>query len=122
MLTVSWVKFTDDLWFSLNNVNLNSLTEKDIGVYIIWHGGDNANMVKIGQGIIKNRLVAHKKDKEIQAYSHLNLYVTWAYLQESLLDGVEAYLAEVWPPLVGERFPDRKPIAVTLPFGQKEQG
>ena len=113
MLTVSWVKFTDDLWFPLNNVNLDSLTEKDIGVYLIWHDSRG--------GIIKNRLSEHQKDKEIQAYSHLNLYVTWAYLQESQLDGVEAYLAETWPPLVGERFPDRKPIAVSSPFDQKEQ-
>ena len=37
----------------------------------------------------------------IQQYDHLDLYVTWAKVQEHFRDGVAAYLADTWKPIVG---------------------
>jgi hypothetical protein len=33
------------------------------------------------------------------------------------MEGVEKYLADELDPNVGERFPDRTPISVNLPYG-----
>ena len=45
------------------------------------------------------------------------LYVTWASVQASQIDGVERYLANTWNPLVGDAHPDVNPIAVNSPWG-----
>lgn len=37
------------------------------GVYIIWAGIDNRTILKVGSGIIKDRLRAHLNDPKVQA-------------------------------------------------------
>lgn len=86
-----------------------------VGVYVIWHGGKPPDVVRVGQGNIKDRLTKHRAEKEILAYEEYGLYVTWASLEVEYLDGVEAYLAGRYSPLLGERFPDARQIAVNLP-------
>jgi hypothetical protein len=85
------------------------------GVYIIWHGGDNGATVRVGQGIIRDRLKAHRDDPQINAYTNLGRFVTWASVSQDYRDGVEAFLAEKLNPMVGERFPTRTPIEVNWP-------
>jgi hypothetical protein len=105
-------------WCSLNKVNLSHEHFDDLeGVYIIWHGGPTPKIVRVGQGVIRTRLTAHRQDEEIQAYAGLNLYVTWARVDASSRGGIEAFLADELSPLVGERFPDVPPIPVNLPWG-----
>ena len=116
-MNVNWNKCQDNTWCELNNVNLShNHFDNMIGVYIIWHGGNNPRTVRVGQGFIKDRLEAHRSDSEVQAYVHLGLYVTWAHVQANYLDGVEVFLAESLNPLVGQRFPDARPIPVNLPW------
>lgn len=86
------------------------------GVYVIWYGGQNPATVRVGQGVIRDRLQAHRNDPEVQSYAHLSLYVTWASVLARERDGVEAYLAQQLRPVVGERFPQRHPIPVNLPW------
>lgn len=81
------------------------------GVYVIWQGG--GPYIRVGQGDIAARLTAHRNDPAITKYS--NLYVTWAAVPRSQLDGVERYLFERCSPKVGDRCPDCSPIAVNLP-------
>ncbi|MBY0473312.1 hypothetical protein K2Q00_03475 [Patescibacteria group bacterium] len=87
-----------------------------VGVYIIWHGGLSPAVVRIGQGIIRDRLASHRDDPTIMAYKHLGLFVTWAPVHSSKLDAVERYLADTWKPKVGDRFPNVLPLAVTSPW------
>ena len=89
MITVYWQKcIKNSLWCPFNEKLLNDgrlearLGDYSVGisgVYIIWAGTDNNHTVlKIGSGIIKDKLAAHLKDPEIQAYKPERLYVTWA--------------------------------------------
>ena len=114
---VSWNKCDGDKWCPLDTVNLeHSHFDGMEGVYIIWHGGQSPKTVRVGQGIIRDRLTAHRNDQQIQAYSNLGLFVTWSAVAAADRDGVEAYLAAQLNPLVGERFPQRRPVAVNLPW------
>jgi hypothetical protein len=116
-MTLSWIKCVGDKWCPLNTVNLDHPHFSNMeGVYIIWHGGQNPATVRVGQGFIRDRLRAHRSDPEVQAYSALGLFVTWAEVAAGDRDGVEAYLASILQPLAGERFPQRTPIPVKLPW------
>lgn len=114
-LTLNWVKCSDGKnWCPLENVDLSGVTTT--GVYLIWYNGEKGRYVRLGQGDIKDRLTAHRADKEIVKYNRNGtLYTTWANVSASQLDGVEAYLADKCDPLVGDRFPDVAPIPVNLP-------
>ena len=117
MLSVTWITCGDDRrWCPLKSLNLNSITATG-GVYIIWHEGDPSRVVRVGQGDIAARLASHRKDADILAYARFGaLRVTWAAVPANQRDGVEAYLADTWNPLVGEHFPDAEPIAVNSPW------
>lgn len=115
-MRLTWNKCKGDVWCPLDSLNLKHEHFDDMeGVYIIWHGGDQPATVRVGQGVIRDRFKAHLKDKDIQAYKHFGLYVTWASVPPVYRDGIEAYLGEILEPLVGERFPNRKQIKVNLP-------
>ena len=116
-MQLTWKKCGDDgHWCSLENLNIDSITDTG-GVYIIWHEGNPSRVVRIGQGDIKDRLCSHRKDRNVLAYrSDGTLRVTWASVASSQRDGVEKYLADTWSPLVGDAFPDVLPIAVNSPW------
>ena len=120
-IPLNWKRCSNGAWCRLNTVNLNhEYFTKDIsGVYIIWHGGTSrtkSRVVYVGQGNIKDRIRRHREDPEIQEYAQLGLYVTWARVAERYRDSVEAYLADKWDPIVGERYPDDPPIKVNSPW------
>lgn len=116
MIKLDWVKCGDNgHWCSLETVNLDSVTTS--GVYIIWHQGDPASVVRVGQGDIASRLKAHRKDTDILAYKQKGaLRVTWASVPAHQMDGVERYLAGKWNPRVGDAFPNAVAIAVNSPW------
>lgn len=113
---VSWIKCTGNSWCPLQSVDLSNV--RTTGVYIIWHAGNPARVVRVGQGDIAARLTAHKNDSKITQYAQRGtLYVTWASVpRQADRDGVERYLADTWNPLVGDAFPDVAPIAVNSPW------
>ena len=115
-LHVTWGKCAGDKWCPLNTVNLDNQAFDIGGVYLIWYSGSNPRMVYVGQGAIRDRLREHRDDPRIQAYSKLGLYTTWAEVQAAKRDGVEAFLAKMYDPLVGERRPAAAPISVNLPW------
>ena len=112
-MNVNWGKCSDDgHWCSFENVKLDSDSFKEKkGVYIIQSG---EIVVRLGSGIIKDRLAAHREDSEVNNYQEMK--VTWAKVNENQMQGVEKYLADTLNPVVGERFPDRTPIEVNLPW------
>ena len=116
-MKVIWIKCKPDShWCPLDGLNLEDLNYD--GVYIIWHEGNPSRVVRIGNGDIKDRLGKHRKDEKITAYAQKGtLRVTWAAVPSlSDREGIENFLADKYPPLVGERFPDVDPIGVNLPF------
>jgi len=116
-LSLEWIKCEGNHWCNLLTVDLESDHFDGLeGVYIIWHGGQNPETVRVGQGNIRDRLSAHKEDSEILEYRQQKLYVTWARVSESQHDGIEKYLGERLHPLVGARLPDTPSIEVNLPW------
>lgn len=111
---VFWKRCGTDLhWCNLARLDLKEI--KDIGVYIIWHGGQNPRVVRIGQGNISDRLSQHRSNSIITSFGEL--FVTWTAVASQFdRDGIEKHLAEVWQPLVGEAFPNVAPISVNSPF------
>ena len=114
-MQVNWIKHNSG-WYRLDELDLNSSHFNHmIGVYVICYGGNNPRAVRVGQGLIRHRLQAHRLDSQVQAYNHFSLYAAWARVPEDSLNGVEAFLAQQLNPLVGQRFPDVPIIPVNLP-------
>lgn len=114
-ISLTWERCGDDNhWCDLLRLDLESISV-DSGVYVIWHGGNNPKYVRVGQGNIKDRVSKHRNDPDILKYKQFGLFVTYASVGVTDLDGVEAFLGEILNPLVGDRFPDRTPISVNLP-------
>jgi len=117
MWNLSWVKNTAGDWLQFETfTGLESV--KTVGVYIIWHTGQNPWTVYVGQGDVKDRLTSHRGDQRILAHRYGSaLRVTWAEVAlGSVRDGIERYLANELKPLVGEKHPDVLPIPVKLPW------
>ena len=113
----NWVRHTDGKWCDLMTLNLADPHFENLqGVYIIWHGGTNPAVVRVGQGVISDRLSQHRNDSSILAYRPLGLYATWIAVHPTLMDGVERFLAEKWNPKVGDRFPDVAPVQINSPW------
>jgi len=107
-----WGNCTNDVWCDFINLNLEHEIFNDLkGVYIIWSG---EIPVRLGSGIIKDRIYDHRNNQEILDFADLK--VTWAEVSENSMENVEKYLANVLQPEVGERFPDKQPIEVNLPW------
>jgi len=112
-ITVTWGTCGDDShWCDFTNLDLTADLFKEMkGVYIIWSG---KQVVRLGSGIIKDRISTHRNDTKITAYA--NLKVTWAKVHANQMEGVERYLADMFDPAVGEAFPDTIPLPVNLPW------
>lgn len=95
------------------------------GVFIVRQTAGSA--VIVGQGEIKDRLSALRKDGRVLCYAGPGspLLATWAIIQgmkqtsmlySTQLDGIERYLVETLKPLVGGSYPDVAPVPVPLPM------
>jgi hypothetical protein len=61
MISVSWIKCrSDGHYCDLELLDLKTITATT-GVYVIWHEGNPARVVRIGQGNIATRLGAHRR-------------------------------------------------------------
>ena len=114
VVAVIWGRCGEEkLWCDFLSVNLAHEHFKELkGVYIIFTA--DKQVIRLGSGIIKDRIAAHRRDKEITAYE--NLKVTWAKVNALQMEGVEKFLADTLHPKIGDAFPDRTPIKVNLPW------
>lgn len=117
MKQLNWIQCSDGRWCDLLNLDLsNDHFDNLAGVYAIWHEGVTPRYVRVGQGIVRERLAEHQSNPRIAAYSkHGPLRVTWAKASVNELDGLEAYLAQACNPLEGKRYPACAPIRCNLP-------
>lgn len=113
-LKVYWVRLKAGGYCPFETVNLSDVST--YGVYVIWYNGKPGRVVRVGQGDVKDRITKHRSDKKVLAYQAKGLYVTWAAVVPGLVDQVERYLADHWQPLVGDAFPNVRPLAVNSPF------
>jgi hypothetical protein len=116
MLALQWIKSRADTWLNLQTMDLSTIGDT-FGVYVIWHGGNPSQVVRVGQGDIADRLSSHRGDRDVCAYAQHTLFVTWASVPAHQVDGVERHLADRWSPLVGDAWPNCTPIAVNSPWG-----
>ncbi|MHC8510455.1 MAG: hypothetical protein ACYYKD_13920 [Rhodospirillales bacterium] len=121
MVQITWSKRNDGNWFDF--MRPIQFQGKLIGVYIIWHNGafsKNAEVVRVGQGDVEDRLSAHWQDVNITRHKNRGmLLVTWAVvLSEHTRDGIERFLGDTLKPLEGKRFPNAVPISVNYPWSK----
>ena len=134
MITAQWQRcLKNSLWCQFNEKLLSNgrfetrLGDHSVnisGIYIIWTGIDNRTVLKVGSGIIKDKLEEHLRDPEIQAYKPTRLYVTWASTlsvigAEEIQKGVEKFLDIVFKPKLAEHLPDIDLVMVNLPRWNK---
>ena len=117
MQNLDWTKCQGDVWCKLNFVNLDHPHFNGLeGVYMIWHGGKSPHVVYVGQGMIKDRIRAHRSDTQIQEFAPQGLFVTWARVALQSRNGIERYLSNKWRPKVGSSHPSVPPIEVSSPW------
>ena len=67
MQQLKWIKCQADLWCPLHTVNLaHEHFNGSVGVYIVWHAGQKAHTIKVGQGDIRAELTAARRDGSIR--------------------------------------------------------
>lgn len=116
-MNIHWIKYPNGEWINLLTIDLNQGHFNDMaGVYIIWSNSSQPRTIRVGQGFIRDRLSDHRQDPNILQYQNFGVFVTWARINSSQLNGVERYLADVLRPLYGSRYPDVIPIEVNLPW------
>ncbi len=112
LLELAWIK-CDNKWCDFWRVDLRNVSAQ--GVYIIWRGGPEPAVIRVGQGDVAARITAHRSDEAISAHvGDAPAFVTWATVPLGSRDGVERYLADRYGPLVGGAFPAVAPIQVNL--------
>ena len=115
-MRLEWTRCDSDVWCSLERVDLRSVNT--LGVYVIWISAQRqgTNVVYVGQGDIADRVNHHRSpSSEVLAYRQYgDLLVTWAAVDYLQRNGVEAYLAARFKPLVGSH-PSATPVEVNLP-------
>ena len=68
-MEINWCKCMLESNCRLNLINLNSEHfDNLIGVYVIWSGDDTSNVVSVGQGNLRDKLVEMKLDKKVLEY------------------------------------------------------
>ena len=134
MVTLRWQRCVkNSLWCQFNERLLNDgrlearLGDHSVGisgVYIIWTGIEDRTVLKVGSGIIKDKLAADLRDPEVQAYKPTRLYVTWASTvsvigAEAVQKGIEKFLEVVFKPKLMKGLPDIDLVLVNLPRWNK---
>lgn len=116
MQKLLWAKSIDNKWLNLSNLDLTNLHAT--GVYIIWHGGENPRIVRIGQGNIAARLAAHRLNHQIMRYVESGpMMVTWAEIDaQATRDGVEVHLVNQFTPLIKDKTAEVRPLQANSPF------
>ncbi|MDE0012712.1 MAG: hypothetical protein OXU36_16305 [Candidatus Poribacteria bacterium] len=117
-LQLNWIdRDSNGNLYSLSTVPLaDQYFDNLAGIYIIYYLKDGfVYTVYVGQGVIKDRLYAHRNDDRIQAYNSHALYTAWANTSVQNWDGIEKHLHDRLHPLVGVLSPNALPISTNLP-------
>jgi type II secretory ATPase GspE/PulE/Tfp pilus assembly ATPase PilB-like protein len=115
-LRLDWGTAKDGSWCDLLSLKPESPEFKGLeGVYVLWHGGSEPGMVRVGQGEIRERLSFLLQDAGVLKFKGLGLFLTWAAVERRKRDGVERFLQDRLQPKLKAPAPKAPPIAVNLP-------
>ncbi len=128
------MKSYQNFWQPMLTINWKLPEYCTSGLYIIYARDERSpllkalkplppvNIIRIGQGVISERLKAHSKNYKITKYGNPysydyigRLYATCTEIPFVWRDGIERFLADYLKPLVGDRFPYCASITVNLP-------
>ena len=116
---IDWKKCRGNAWCSLAAVELEDRHFDDLtGVYIIWHGKQQREVLRVGSGNIREVLGKERKDRDILTYIQSGLYVTWARVEAHFCSGVARYLLEALNPKFPGQCPASAPIQINLPWSE----
>ncbi len=118
MLAVRWRRCgSDNHWCDFRTLDIESAKfSGSQGVYVIWAPGDPPDVLRVGQGDIRARLLLHRKDRRLTAIARQGpIFVTWSAFNDAAIDGVERYVSEHLNPRFSDGLPEADPIAVNLP-------
>lgn len=103
------------LWYPY----LDGFNYSSSGVYILWQQPNSySKIIYAGQGWIKHRFSAHRRDYRITKHHSLRkpIYVAWAEVPDiELVDGIENYIHDSLNPLEVRSSPRANPVSVNLP-------
>lgn len=97
------------------------------GVYVIWfRSSDDIQVVYVGKGDIAGRFAEHVQKPKIRKLlkrpgsdgttGNAMVMFTWAFVSpDANRVGIERFLAGVFKPTLGQKFPLVQPIPVNLP-------
>lgn len=122
MLPVVWQKNNqNNEWFDLLRLNLEAEYFKSTnkrGVFAIWYAAPTGGkVIKIGSGNLGEELKSMRSNPQILEYSKIGpIKVSWVavngVLKDNQVEGAEAYLYDVYRPLLSERKSGIAPIAI----------
>lgn len=114
-MIIDWCKCILQSRCRLNLINLNNEYFDNLtGVYVIWSGNDMSNIISVGKGIIRDKIIEMQIDKTVQE-SGSDLFVTWASVPNVSLEGVEAFLCSELDPKIHHTIKSIELINVNLP-------
>jgi hypothetical protein len=121
-LNVVWYKNTqNNEWFDLLRLDLDApyfIGRR--GVFAVWYvSPGKSQVIKIGSGNLAEQLKNLRSNSQVLEFSKNGpLKVSWVavngILKEEQLDGVEAFLHEVYGTLLGERKLNIEKIPISL--------
>lgn len=117
MYQLQWIKSLDNKWLDFTRLNLSQV--HGTGVYVIWHGGANPRVVRVGQGSFSHDFAHHRQDTQLMWHASQGpLFVTWAEVAaEEHRAGIETYLVQQFSPLLVHQMQQVAPLPVYSPFG-----
>ena len=92
------------------------------GVYVIWWGNADPDVLYVGSGDVGERLWERTGDQRFVEYQRngLQLSCTWAEVGPEQIHGVERFLGDKLQPRFSEKFPRTTLIPVNLPWQARE--
>ncbi len=117
MIHLQWIKSIDNKWLDFSRLDLKQVSGQ--GVYVIWHGGPNPKVVRVGKGDLATRFLRHRQNSRLMWYATQGkLLITWAEVNsQAHQDGIETYLTRLLSPVLADHPANALPIQVRSPFG-----
>ncbi|MFA6003351.1 MAG: GspE/PulE family protein [Elusimicrobiota bacterium] len=115
-LQLAWVTSRGNAWCELFAIDIENAYFKNLeGVYVVWRGGVKPETIKVGQGSIRDNILAMRADPEVVKCKDSGLFLTWVALDKAQRDGVERFLRESLHPKIKTVSPAAAPVEVNLP-------
>ncbi len=122
-MELEWFVCQGQVWCELFRVDLSHPFLKNAGgVYMIWAGKNDRNILKIGHGDVQKELQKCINDIAITAFSSHGVYVSWADVSMFKRKNVVAYLIQQLKPKFGIDPPKAVVQEVNLPWDELTSG